>query len=393
MWGSPSVRSLNALRAASRRTSMLVRASQTPRTAIRTLYRFSHGTVVPAVDEAPKGAAQGRSCSARGVLAPGIGATRTGWSGAKAWPIASGASVSTGRQAGLTGPASQDAAMPRGGPAVLRMLLGAQLCRLRQARGITPEHAGDQIQASRSKITRLERGRAGLTEHDIADLLALYGASEQQRAALLALARHATAPPWWAGYGEVVASWFEYYLGLEHAASQIRAYELQFVPGLLQTADYARAVTLLGHRGAPGEQVELRVRLRLARQELLAGPDPPALQAVVDEAALRRPLGGPQVMRAQLEHLIQITELPNIVVQIMPFRRGGHPAAGGAFTILRSAEADLPDVVYLEQLTSALYLSEHADTFKYLQVVDRLSAQAEPPEATASILTQILKAF
>ena len=283
--------------------------------------------------------------------------------------------------------------MPRGGPAVLRILLGAQLCRLRQARGITPEHAGDQIRASRSTISRLEQGRAGLTECDIADLLALYGAGEQQRAALLTLARQATAPPWWAGYGEVVAGWFENYLGLEHAAAQIRAYELQFVPGLLQTADYARAVTLLGHRGAPAEQVELRVRLRLARQELLAGPDPPALQAVVDEAALRRPPGGLRVMRAQLEHLIQISEQPNIVVQIMSFRRGGHPAAGGSFTILRSAEADLPDVVYLEQLTSALYLRERAHAGNYLQVMDRLSAQAEPPAATTSFLTQILKAF
>ena len=155
--------------------------------------------------------------------------------------------------------------------------------------------------------------------------------------------------PWWAGYGEVVADWFENYLGLERAAAQIRGYELQFVPGLLQTADYARAVTLLGHRGAPAEQVELRVRLRLARQELLAAPDPPALQAVVDEAALRRPPARPQVMRAQLEHLIRISERPHIVVQIMPFHRGAHPAAGGSFTILRPAAAGLPDVVYLEQ--------------------------------------------
>ena len=273
------------------------------------------------------------------------------------------------------------------------MLLGAELCRRRQARGITPERAGDQIRASRSTISRLERGRARLTESDIAELLALYGARGQQRAALLTLARQATAPPWWAGYGEVVAGWFETYLGLEHAALQIRAYELQFVPGLLQTADYARAVTLLGHRGAPAGQVELRVRLRRARQELLTGPDPPALQTVVDEAALRRPPGGPQVMRAQLEHLIHLSERPNIVVQVMPLRRGGHPAAGGSFTILRFAEAGLPDVVYLEQLTSALYLRERAHTGDYLQVMDRLSAQAEPPEATAGFLTRILKGF
>ncbi len=158
---------------------------------------------------------------------------------------------------------------------------------------------------------------------------------------------------------------------------------------MLQTADYARAVTLLGHPGAPAGQIERRVRLRLARQQLLAGPDPPRLQAVLDEAALRRPVGGRGVMRAQLRHLTQLAVRPGIVVQLMPLRGGGHPAAGGAFIIVRFAEPDLPDVVYLEQLTSALYLQRPEDTGHYTHVMDRLSAQAEPPARTAGLLEKI----
>jgi hypothetical protein len=272
------------------------------------------------------------------------------------------------------------------------MLLGAQLRRLREARGITRAGAGVGIRAPGAKISRLEHGRAGLKERDIAGLLACYGVDdEQQRARLLALARRADAPGWWAEYGEVVAGWFETYLGLEQAASAIRSYEVQFVPGLLQTADYARAVTLLGHADAPAGQIERRVQLRLARQQLLAGPDPPTLWVVVDEAALRRPLGGPGVMRAQLQHLIQVVGRPGIAVQVMPLRAGGHPAAGGAFTILRFAEPDLADVVYLEQLTTSRYLRKPGDTGHYLHVMDRLSAQAEPPAHTARLLQQIIE--
>jgi transcriptional regulator with XRE-family HTH domain len=282
--------------------------------------------------------------------------------------------------------------MSRGGPVVVRMLLGAQLRRLREARGITPAAAGFEIRAPGARISRLEHGRAGVTERDIADLLDCYGVDDdRQRAGVLALARRANAPGWWAGYGEVVAGWFATYLGLEQAASAISTYEVQFVPGLLQTAEYARAVTVLGHRSAPAGQIERRVQLRLARQQLLAGPDPPRLRAVVDEAALRRPLGGPGVMRAQLRHLIQIAGRPGVTVQIMPLRGGGHPAAGGAFTVLRFAEPDLADVVYLEQLTSARYLRKRDDTGDYLEVMDRLSAQAEAPAHTAGFLQQITK--
>ncbi len=290
--------------------------------------------------------------------------------------------------------ASQNVAVSRGGPAVVRVLLGAQLRRLRESSGITRADAGYQIRAPAARISRVENGRIGLKERDIADLLAFYRVDdEEERAAVLALAGRANAKGWWAEFSGVVPDWFEIYVGLEQAASLIRAYEVQFLPGLLQTADYARSVAILGHPAGPAEQIERRVRLRLMRQGLLDGPDPPDLRVVVDEAALRRPLGGPQVMRAQLEHLIRLSDRPNIVVQIMPFRRGGHAAAGGSFSILRFAEPDLPDVVYLEQLTSALYLEKTNDLEHYTRVMDRLSAQAEPQEDTARILERIIGAI
>ncbi len=198
-------------------------------------------------------------------------------------------------------PVDRILAMPRGGPTVLRMLLGARLRRLREARGITREEAGYEIRASRSKISRLEHGRVGFKERDVADLLVLYGVNDaQERAALESLAERANVQGWWAKYNDILPDWFEVYIGLEQAASLIRSYELQFVPGLFQTEDYARAVTVLGHRSAPAGEIERRVNLRLARQELLTCPEPPTLWTVVDEAALRRPIGGDDVMRGQL---------------------------------------------------------------------------------------------
>ncbi len=287
--------------------------------------------------------------------------------------------------------ASSMFARPRGGPTVLRILLGAELRRLREARNISREEAGYAIRASDSKISRMELGRVGFKERDVSDLLSLYGVNdEQERAALISLARQANTPGWWHSYSDVLPPWFEVYVGLEEAASRIRAYEVQFVPGLLQTEDYARAVTLLGYADAPQHEVDRRVSLRMTRQKLLAGDDAPHLWVVVDEAALRRPLGGRQVMRAQLEYLIEATTMPNITVQVVPFQRGGHAAAGGPFSILRFAEPDLPDIVYLEQLTSALYLERREDVDRYLAVMERLCLDAEPTSSTAKILRRIL---
>jgi uncharacterized protein DUF5753/helix-turn-helix protein len=282
-------------------------------------------------------------------------------------------------------------APPRGGPTVLRILLGSQLRQLREVSDITREDAGYAIRSSGSKISRLELGRVGFKERDVGDLLTLYGVTDEgERAQLLSLARQANEPGWWHQYSDVLPSWFEVYVGLEEAAQRIRAYEVQFVPGLLQTDGYAQAVTLLGHPDASDEELERRVALRMTRQRLLTAPEAPHLWAVVDEAVLRRPLGGQAVMRAQLRHLIEITEAPNVTLQVVPFDRGGHAAAGGPFSILRFAEPDLPDVVYLEQLTSALYLDKREDVDRYLAVMERLCLEAGPISSTPGALKRIL---
>jgi hypothetical protein len=279
----------------------------------------------------------------------------------------------------------------RGGPTVLRIILGSQLRRLREQRQITCEEAGAAIRGSHSKISRMELGRVRFRRRDVADLLSLYGVDdESDKAAMLALADRANAPGWWHSYSDILPSWFEVYIGLEEAASRIRSYEVQFVPGLLQTEDYARAVTLLGHPTAPGHEVERRVGLRMRRQSLLEAEEPPHLWAVVDEAVLRRPLGGVQTMRRQLRHLLEMTELPNVTLQMVPFALGGHAAAGGPFSILRFAERDLPDVVYLEQLTSALYLDKREDVDHYHMVMERLCIDAEPASKIRDTLNRIL---
>jgi hypothetical protein len=178
---------------------------------------------------------------------------------------------------------------------------------------------------------------------------------------------------------------------LEAAAALIRTYEVQFIPGLLQTRDYARAVVLLDHGRAPAEEIERRLDLRMARQRLVTRPGPPQLWAVVDEAVLRRPIGGLEVMRAQIEALIEVTTLPNVRLQVVGFEVGGHAAAGGSFSILRFPDQDLPDVVYVEQLTSALYLDKRDDVDHYAAAMERLCVEAEPPARTVDVLTNILK--
>ncbi len=276
----------------------------------------------------------------------------------------------------------------------MRMMLGTQLRRLREAAGFTPDQAGYEIRGSRSKISRIEHGRVGFKERDIGDLLTLYGVTDEQvRSGMLALARQANTPGWWAKYGDILPDWFEPYLGLETAASLLRSFELQFVHGLLQTEDYARAVTMLaqGSGAASAEETERRVSLRLQRQDVLSSPDPPRVWFVMDEAALRRPVGGRHVMRGQLNRLLKTAELPHVTLQVVPFRRGGHAAAGGSFTILRFAAPDLPDLVYLEQLTSALYLDDRKDVDHYMEVMNRLSAEAHTPVATTRFLKELIE--
>ena len=278
--------------------------------------------------------------------------------------------------------------LPGGSPTVLRIMLGHQLRRLRERAGIGGERAGAAIRASHAKISRLELGRVGFKERDVVDLLTLYGVhDEEERAALLALARRANAPGWWHHYGDLLPPWFETYLGLEQSASQIRTYEPQFVPGLLQTEAMARHVTQLGHQTMSAAELERRVEFRMRRQRILDNDAGPTLWAVVDEAALRRTTGGAEVMREQIDHLIAMSRRRTVVLQLVPFHLGGHAGAGGPFSILRfSGGADLPDVVYLEQLTSALYLDKRTDVDDYLATMELLCVQALPPRETVAFL-------
>ncbi|GAA0950454.1 helix-turn-helix transcriptional regulator [Actinocorallia libanotica] len=291
---------------------------------------------------------------------------------------------------GSAGPPRPAAA--RTGPTALRLMVGARLRRMREGSGVSREAAADAIRATHSKISRLELGRSGFKRRDLVDLLNLYGVADPaERQSLLELARQAGEPGWWHRYQDVMPGWLEPYIGLEQAASAIRGYEVQFVHGLLQTEDYARAVASIGAVEVPGDEVERRVELRLERQRLLTAPDPPLLRAVLDEAALRRPLGGRAVMRGQLEHLLELTERPSIHLHVVPFRVGAHPAAGGPFTILSLPQPDLPDVVYLEQLNSAQYLDKPEEVQGYLATMDRLHRVAESPERTRETLRGILR--
>ena len=278
-----------------------------------------------------------------------------------------------------------------GGPTVRRMLVGAQLRRLRSEAGLTREQAGEAIRASEWKIHRLENGQVGFKERDIIDLLRLYDVADPTEVAeFVALAREANSPGWWQHYGDVLPPWFRTYVDLESAATLIRTYEGQFIPGLLQTDDYMRAVVQGAHLEESAEEVGRRVRLRLARQTLLTREQPPRLWAVIDEAAMRRPVGGREVMRGQLERLIEAAKLPNVTLQVLPFDAGAHPAMLGAFSILRFADRELPDVVYLEHLTNAVYLDKRDEVERYLDVMELLCVQSEPPARTVALLERTL---
>jgi transcriptional regulator with XRE-family HTH domain len=278
-----------------------------------------------------------------------------------------------------------------GGPTVRRMLVGAQLRRLRTEQGISREQAGEAIRASEWKIHRLENGQVGFKDRDIVDLLALYGVTDPDEVEeLLAMARDANTPGWWHQYGDLLPQWFRAFVDLESAATLIRIYEGQLVPGLLQTEPYMRAVMRGARLPEPSEATERRIALRLMRQRLLTRPDAPHLWAVVDEAALRRPVGGRQVIRAQLERLIEAAELPNVTLQVLPFGAGAHPAMVGAFSVLRFGDQELPDVVYVEHLTNALYLDRREDVDQYLHVMESICVRSAPPGKSAEILGKIL---
>ena len=273
-------------------------------------------------------------------------------------------------------------------PTVLRVLLGTQLRRLRESRNITAQEAARAIRGSESKISRIELGRNAVREVDIADLLNLYGITDTaEREQLLTLASQANQPGWWHRYQDVLPAWFQTYLGLEESAESIRSFDSQFVPGLLQTEDYAAAIFRLGQYS--GEETDRLVFLRTERQRRFASGGLKLL-ATIDEIALRRPVGCPGVMRRQLEYLLEIAHRPGLTIQVSPFLTGASYAAPGSFSILEFAADDLPDVVYVEQLTSALYLDKRADVDRYIEAMDRIRGSACTPEQSATFIATML---
>jgi transcriptional regulator with XRE-family HTH domain len=275
-----------------------------------------------------------------------------------------------------------------GGPTVLRILLGTQLRRLREARGVTAHEAAEAIRGSESKISRIELGRNSVREVDIADLLKLYGITDPaEREQILSLAGRANQPGWWHSYQDVLPSWFQAYIGLEEAAESIRSYDIQFVPGLLQTECYANQVLALGDFSL--EETERLVVLRKERQRRFSSGNL-RLTAIIDEMALRRPVGDAVVMRRQLEHLRDIGEQPGFNLQVTPYPVGAN-VAPASFSILQFATPDLPDVVYVEQLTSAMYLDKAGEVARYAAAMDRLSTLSASPNESKRIIQTMLE--
>ena len=276
------------------------------------------------------------------------------------------------------------------GPTARRMILGSQLRRLRERAGITRGEAGYNIRGSESKISRLELGRVGFKERDVADLLTMYGITEgTERQSFLEMVKESNQPGWWRRYNDLMPGWFNDYVGLEEAASRIQTWEPLYVPGLLQTEDYARAIASHGRPEAADDEVERRVALRMRRQKLLARPDAPRLWAVLDESVLHRPIAGRRGLRAQLEYLLEVTALPNVSVQVLPWHLSGF-AAEGAFALLRFAEPELPNIAYVEHLTGALYLEKLDEIEAYSRSLDRLAVDAETPDRSRQLLSKRL---
>ncbi|MEU5848756.1 helix-turn-helix domain-containing protein [Saccharopolyspora shandongensis] len=277
------------------------------------------------------------------------------------------------------------------GPTARRLVLGSQLRRLREASGISREDAGYAIRGSGSKISRLELGRVGFKERDVVDLLTLYGVTDQsEHESFLNLVRRSNEPGWWHRFNDLMPSWFQDYVGLEESAARIQTYEIQFVPGLLQTEKYARAVATQGRPEFPEDELDRRVRLRMQRQKLFTQPKAPRLWAVIDESVLHRPIGGREVLREQIQFLLDATAMSSVTLQILPFELG-RSGAEGAFTILRFAEPELPDIVYLEHLCGALYLDKPDEVEVYSKVSHRLAVDAQTPEQTRKTLLKALK--
>ena len=270
-------------------------------------------------------------------------------------------------------------------PTVRRRRLGAELRRHRELAGLTIDQVAEQLDCSASKISRLETGQTGSNPRDVRDMLALYGVGDTELEELLSVARETRQRGWWQPYGSILTG---AYVGFEAAADRIRSYEAQCVPGLLQTADYARSMIAAVHTGRPRQEVDDRVHIRLGRQALLTQEDPVQFWCVLDEAALRRPVGGREVMRCQLEHLVRESARPNVTLQVLPMAAGEHPGMEGSFVIMSFPDAADPDTVYVTIATGGVFQEKPDDVSRYEIIFDRLQKMAlSSAESTEFIAT------
>jgi transcriptional regulator with XRE-family HTH domain len=275
---------------------------------------------------------------------------------------------------------------------VRRVVLGKRLQDLRERAGLSIEQAAAALDVNQATIRRMEKAEVGLKPVYVEKLLRTYGVDDADTVeGFVTLAREANEPGWWHRYRDVLPTWFGTFVSLEGEAAIIRGYEPQYVPGLLQTADYARAILRAGLPHASGAEIEQLVQLRLERQALLRRPDGPALWMVIDEAVLRRRVAPTPVMREQVDKLAEAAELSNVTLQVLPFAAGAHAAMYGPFQIFRFNLPELPDLVYSESLTGAIYLDERSDVSAYLEALDRICAMAVPAPDVAAILARLRK--
>jgi transcriptional regulator with XRE-family HTH domain len=270
-------------------------------------------------------------------------------------------------------------------PTVRRGELGAVLRARRQELGLTVEQVAEQLLCSPSKVSRMETGQRGATLRDVRDLCAFYGiADEAERARLMTLAVEGKQQGWWQPYGLPYSE----FVGLEQAAASMNVYNSAVVPGLLQTGNYAKALHEAAMPKLDPETIEQRVETRLARQELLDRSDPPLIEIILDEAVLRRPTGGPVVMREQLDHIVEISERPGVIVQVLPFRLGAHPALESNFVILKFA-GKAPNIVFVEGLIPPVYYRRAKEVQRYQKVFERLREVGSSPEDSADLIVKI----
>lgn len=277
-------------------------------------------------------------------------------------------------------------------PTVLRMILGRRLQERRLSAKVSLDDAARTLRVKPLTIRRLEKAEVALRPLYVEKLLESYGAGRQEIDEFCALAEQANEPGWWHPYRDVVPGWFKAYVSLETGAKALRTYEPQYVTGLLQTRAYARACLSGGLAAQRDAELDRRVELRLRRQRLLEQPDPPTLWVVMEEAVLHREVGGPEVMREQIEYLLEAVELPHVSVDVVPFTAGAHVGACAPFTYFRFAEPELPDVVYSEMLSAAVYLDQRADVVAHLEAHNRLSLLTSVEESRA-LLNRMRKEY